>query len=42
MDPFAIAIAAGAAYLLFRRRWGILATVAAAALAGLALRLAMP
>ena len=40
MDPFAVAIAAGAAYLLFGRRWGILATVAAAALSGLALRLA--
>jgi chromate transporter len=42
MDPFAVAIAAGAAYLLFRRRWGILATVGAAALSGLVLRLALP
>jgi chromate transporter len=42
VDPFAVAIAAGAAYLLFRRRWGILAVVATAALSGLALRLAMP
>lgn len=40
VDPFAVAIAAGAAVVLFRYRWGILATVAAAALSGLAVRLA--
>ena len=34
LDPFALALAAAAFYLIFRRRWPILATLAASAAAG--------
>jgi chromate transporter len=34
VDPFALALAAGAFYLIFRRRWPILATLTASAAAG--------
>ena len=40
VDPFALAIGVGAAVVLFRFRWGVPATVAAAALIGLMVRLA--